>query len=91
MGNASDLHTKSGAPKWLSPVKLLATSPSRWPPKTNGQPLAAGAVASVSGFLPQAAHFPGHRRKGNWPQSQDIAQPAVDQLKESGGEELCPR
>ena len=59
--------------------------------QAKGQPLVAGAVAFGLGFHAAAA-FPGTPAEGQLAHRvQDMAQPAVDQLKESGQEAVSGR
>ncbi len=85
MGNASDLHASIGSAN-DSASEAVGNIPHQVAAQAKGQPLVAGAVAFGLGFLAAAA-FPGTPAEGQLAQRvQDMAQPAVDQLKESGQE-----
>jgi hypothetical protein len=57
--------------------------------QTKGQPIMAGAIAFGVGFLIASA-FPGSRTEGQVAQKvQEIAQPAVDEVKQAGQEAIA--
>ena len=81
LGSAEDLRSSSG-----SVGDKVSQTPKTALDQTQGRPMVAGAVAFGLGFL-AAAVFPGTESEGRLSQKvQDIAQPAVDQIKQSGQE-----
>jgi Protein of unknown function (DUF3618) len=81
VGNAADVRSSSG---------VVGTKVGQTPrmalEETQGRPMVAGAVAFGLGFL-AAAVFPGSQSEGRLAQKvQDVAQPAVDHLKQTSQE-----
>jgi hypothetical protein len=81
VGSATDLRSTSG-----SVGDKVGQTPQAALDQTQGRPMVAGAVAFGLGFL-AAAVFPGTQTAGRAAQkAQGAAQPAVDQVKQSGRE-----
>jgi hypothetical protein len=81
VGSAGDLRSSSG----FVGGKVSQT-PQPALDQAQGRPMVAGAVAFGIGFL-AAAVFPGTQSEGRLAQKvQDVAQPAVDQVKQAGQE-----
>lgn len=81
VGSAGDLRASTG-----SVGDKVGQTPQTALDQTQGRPMVAGAVAFGIGFL-AAAVFPGTESEGRVAQKlQDVAQPAVDQVKQSGQE-----
>ena len=83
MGSAADIQ---------SSVKAAGDTGQQIPEaamlKTQGAPMVAGAIAFGLGFL-AAVVFPGTDAEAQLAQKvQDVAQPAIDELKQSGGEAM---
>lgn len=83
MGSATDI---GGSVKAVGDTRQQI--PEAAMAKTQGAPMVAGAIAFGLGFL-AAAMFPGTDAEAQLAQKvQDVAQPAVDELKQSGSEAM---
>ena len=83
MGSATDI---GGSVKAVGDTRQQI--PRRPVAKTQGAPMVAGAIAFGLGFL-AAAMFPGTDAEAQLAQKvQEVAQPAVDELKQSGSEAM---